>query len=348
MKKHIILTLALTVCACLGAAAKNDWKGKVSDENGEPVPYATVALLSKADSSIVSGTVADGNGQFEIVTDRTDGIVMVSMIGYKTLYINPSENMEISLVPDGLVLEGAVATVVMPKTKVTGEGLQTAVRGSVLETVGTAKDVLERTPGLIKGQDGLEVIGKGSPMVYVNGRRVTDQTELERLQSNEIQNVEVITNPGAQYGAEVRSVVRIRTVRQQGEGFGFNAAFSDSQSLRQIGNNDPSGNLNLNYRIGSVDIFAGVNVFRYTTRQESDITTETYGTPTFVSDGSLVHDHEMKSAKTNLGINWQISENHSIGVKADWGTYFSVQSYQELTEKVERDGVLYDDIVSSG
>ena len=45
---------------------------------------------------------------------------------------------------------------------------------------------------------------------------------LKNIHSDEIHNVEVITNPGAMYDATVSSVVRIRTVRKQGEGFGFN------------------------------------------------------------------------------------------------------------------------------
>ncbi|MBR2210148.1 MAG: hypothetical protein IJ896_01555, partial [Fibrobacter sp.] len=202
------------------------------DEKGEPVAYANVAVLSKADSTVVCGVVTQEDGTFNIVTSETDGIMMVAMLGYKTVYLSPVDGAVITLADDTQTLEGAVASAVMPKTKLTGEGLQTNVRGSVLENAGSANDVLSKTPGLIKSQNGLEVIGKGSPMVYINGRRVSDASELDRLQSNEIQSVEVITNPGAQYDATVRAVVRIRTIRRQGDGFGFNLNASDAQSLR--------------------------------------------------------------------------------------------------------------------
>ena len=191
------------------AFAKGDWRGKVVDEKGEPVAYANVAVLSRADSTVLCGTVTEEDGSFNIVTDENDGIMMVAMLGYRTLYLAPVDGSVITLVEDTSMLEGAVATAVMPKTQLTGEGLQTNIRGSVLENVGTADDVLARTPGLIKSQNGLEVIGKGSPLVYINGRRVTDASELQRLQSNEIQSVEVISNPGAQSDATVRAVVRI-------------------------------------------------------------------------------------------------------------------------------------------
>ena len=162
--KRLIVLLMLAV-ASLPALAKDDWKGKVVDEKGEPVPYANVAVLSKADSTVVCGVVTQEDGTFNIVTSETDGIMMVAMLGYKTVYLAPVDGAVITLSDDTQTLEGAVASAVMPKTKLTGEGLQTNVRGSVLENAGSANDVLAKTPRLIKSQNGLEVIGKGSPMV---------------------------------------------------------------------------------------------------------------------------------------------------------------------------------------
>ena len=51
--------------------------------------------------------------------------------------------------------------------------------------------------------DGLEVIGRGAPAYYVNGRRIQDMDELKRLMSDEVSQVEVIMNPGAMYDATV-------------------------------------------------------------------------------------------------------------------------------------------------
>lgn len=45
-----------------------------------------------------------------------------------------------------------------------------------------------------------------------------DSRELQRLKSDAIKNVEIITSPGARYDATVSSVIRIRTVKKQGEG----------------------------------------------------------------------------------------------------------------------------------
>ena len=344
-----ILVLASMALPCL---AKGDWKGKVVDEKGEPVAYANVAVLSKADSTVVCGVVTQEDGTFNIVTSETDGIMMVAMLGYKTVYLDPVDGAVITLDDDTLMLEGAVASAVMPKTKLTGEGLQTNVRGSVLEHVGSANDVLAKTPGLIRGQNGLEVIGKGSPMVYINGRRVSDASELDRLPSNEIQSVEVITNPGAQYDATVRAVVRIKTIRRQGDGFGFDLNASDAQSLRWAKGNDPFGAINVNYRTGGVDIFAGVNYARNTSRQESYLEKQTFGIKADGSDwlfenkGTLLNEYIGSSIYGNAGVNWQMADNHFLGGKVEWGRHLTYNVHTEVNDHVFENGTLIDKLTT--
>ena len=78
--------------------------------------------------------------------------------------------------------------------------------------MGSANDVLERVPGITrKSNDVLEVLGKGQPVIYINGRQIRDKTELEQLSSGEIASVELVTNPGARYDATAKAVVRIRS-----------------------------------------------------------------------------------------------------------------------------------------
>lgn len=51
-------------------------------------------------------------------------------------------------------------------------------------------------------------------------RRVQDASELARLAASDIDKVELITNPGAEYDATVKAVVRIRTLRGKEDGWG--------------------------------------------------------------------------------------------------------------------------------
>lgn len=324
-------------------------KGRLVDEEGQPVEFANV-IVTDAGGKAVRGGVADADGAFAFEIPDGEYTLDASSVGYKpvSLKCGASDLGEIRMPKDVEMLAGATVQAVIPKVKLTGEGLQTSVRGTVLENIGTANDVLARTPGLIRGRNGLEVIGKGSPMVYVNGRRLTDASELDRLLSSEIQSVEVITNPGAQYDASVRAVVRIRTVRRQGEGFGFDAGAADEQSLRKAEGNDPSGYFNGNYRIRNVDIFAGVNALKWTSRQTSDLYQETLGSPVYTQDGDLIGDYLQKTAGVNGGVNWQIADNHSIGAKVDLNTNLSVTQHQVLNEDLLQDGTVIDRISAVG
>ena len=340
------MTLMAVMMSAIALAA-SDWKGKVIDENGEFVPFANVVVLSKTDSTIVTGGITDKDGSFNIATDGKNQLLMVSMIGFKTEYLNSADNIIVTLVADTQYLEDVVVSAILPKTVLSGDGLQTMVRGSVLETVGTANDVLARTPGMIKSQDGLQVVGKGAPLVYINGRKVADITELDRLPSNEIQSVEVITNPGSQYSASVRSVVRIRTIKHQGDGFGFYAGLTDEQSLHN-GYNDPSGYLTANYRHNGLDIFVGMNALKYTSRQESDMLQQTFGAPGFKQEGTLDFVQKMTDAGVNGGLNWQISDNHSLGFRVEAEMNPKVDVHQLIDEDIFEGGSLIDHLIAEG
>ena len=127
----------------------------------QPVAYANVALLSKADSTIISGTITDEDGPFSISSDD-DGILMVAMLGYETIYLSPSEDMHIELKEDSAMLEGAVSVGMMVKTRATATSMVTEVKGTVLGSSGSVLEMLGKVPGMISRGDELEVLGKGS------------------------------------------------------------------------------------------------------------------------------------------------------------------------------------------
>ena len=350
--KKIITLFAFAFCLIINAFAApqntTEVRGTVVDAAGAPVGFAT-AFLTNTEGSVICGTTADEYGHFELKANQGTYTLTVSLVGYKdasqsvTLKDNVMELPPIRLEEDTQMLGEAVVQAVMPKTKLTGEGLATSVRGSVLENAGTANDVLKKVPGLIKGKDGLEVIGKGKPQIYINGRKMNDPSELDRILSHEIQSVEVINNPGAQYDATIRAVVRIRTIRRQGEGFGFNVNLVDEQSLRVKDFNDPNASFNANYRTGGVDIFGGVNYAQSSQRQTSDLVQETTGNPAYKQVEDLVGDFISKNAGLiNAGVNWQISDNHFTGFKVDYNRNVGYSDYTLMEGDIYRNNELID------
>ena len=105
----------------------------------------------------------------------------------------------------------------IPQYKMTQGGLTVDVQHSILHDIGTADDLLSMMP-MMKGKDGkFEVLAKGEPEIYINNKKVRDKSELKQLKSVDIKSVDVITAPGAQYNAEVNAVIRIKTMKTQGD-----------------------------------------------------------------------------------------------------------------------------------
>ena len=325
----ILISICLLISAGLTSYAQEVLKGRVVDASDEPVPYANVALLSKADSTIVSGTVTGEDGTFSIASEE-DRILMVAMLGYETMYLTPSENMTVKLKEDSAMLEGAVSTGMMVKTRVTANSMVTEIQGTVLGNSGSVLEMLGKVPGMISRGDELEVLGKGSPVIYINGRKLQNMNELKQMRSEEVQSVEVINNPGAQYDASVSAVVRIRTVRREGEGFGFDLNAANNQDL-QNGVSDPSATMNLRYRFKNLDLFGSVNYWKWDQISTYyDYVKMFTDKSSYIVEDCVANDHFYSSGLDyNLGFNWQLSDNHSVGARVvmretvDAGTYYS-------------------------
>ena len=262
--------------------------------------------------------------------------------------------------PDSIALDSILSIVELkeivvkgqlPNTRLKGNAMVTKVSGSVLEKAGTAQDVLCKVPGMIKKGDDLEVIGRGTPIYYINGRRVRDTDELKRLMSDEVANVEVITNPGAMYDASVSAVVRITTVRRQGDGFGFSTFAKTEQSLR-TGMNDPEAQVNINYRTGGWDFFVSAKEWEYRTNQWSDLgqitTSPKSGEELFRYEGSLKHAWRGIGTHLTGGLNWQVNDRHSLGAKVDYAITTDADTRERLNmDKWDR-GSLIENVNSEG
>ena len=344
MNKYCLKWIAVAVMSVLSQVAfpqTRELTGKIVDKDGEDMPFVNVVLLSLPDSTIMHGTVTDEQGMFSISADISIGTLQLSMLGYETVSL-PVEEVRgqiIVMEEDMNMLGEAVVKGFMPKTKLTGNSMITTIQGTVLGNAGTAHEMLSKVPGMTQRDDKLEVIGKGAPVFYINGRKVQDVDELKSLHSDEIHNVEVITNPGAIYEATVSSVVRIRTIRRQGEGFGFNLTGGNNQDLR-YGYSDPAATLNFKYRRNSVDVFGMVN---YADKNNVSIS-QPVQTSWFTNNGQLINinqdswwfshnvNHDLNA---NLGLNWQISQNHSVGVRVETRNNFNPTGDYRINNTVD-------------
>ena len=107
-----------------------DFGGKVIDENGEPMPFVNVVLLSLPDSAFVQGGMTDEQGVFKIVTDINEGLFKVTSVGYQTLYIKAGNDLTIQMKEDTQLLNEVVVKGQLPKTHVKGDAMRTTVAGT--------------------------------------------------------------------------------------------------------------------------------------------------------------------------------------------------------------------------
>ena len=319
MKKIILKMVALiaAMMMCLSAEAKTeDVGGRVIDMQGEPLPFVSVALLT-ADSTYIQGATSDVDGFFQINTTDACCILRFSYIGYRTKYVNVdgSEIGTIQMEQDQTMLNEIVVKGQMPKTKLTGNSMITTIQGTILGQSGTAKEMLAKVPGMtLKGED-LEVLGKGTPVFYINGRKMRDKDELKRLRSEEIASVEVITNPGAQYDATISAVVRIKTVRREGAGFGFDLMAANNQDLA-YGFSDPSSTLNLRYRYNNLDLFGMVNYWSWDSPNDLHITQSTF----------LRADEGIRNILQDSHMRNEINDKHSLGARVERHNQFNTHN----------------------
>ena len=319
--KMVAMIAAMMMCLTADAMTE-DVGGRVIDAQGEPLPFVSVALLT-ADSTYIQGATSDVDGYFQIMSTDACCILRFSYIGYRTKYVDvrSSEIGTIQMEQDQTILNEIVVKGQMPKTKLTGNSMITTIQGTILGQSGTAKEMLAKVPGMtLKGED-LEVLGKGTPVFYINGRKMRDKDELKRLRSEEIASVEVITNPGAQYDATISAVVRIKTVRREGAGFGFDLMAANNQDLA-FGFSDPSSTLNLRYRRNNLDLFGMVNYWSWDSPNDLHITQSTFlradeGIRNILQDSHMRNDWHGEGLNYNLGFNWQINDKHSLGARVE-------------------------------
>lgn len=95
MKKELFLIiLSLLLNLSLNA---QEIRGQVSNERGEMVAYANVVLLTKSDSTFISGAVTADDGHFLLSNPKKlsldDCLIKISSIGYKNIYLTPRVDM---------------------------------------------------------------------------------------------------------------------------------------------------------------------------------------------------------------------------------------------------------------
>ncbi|MDE7472339.1 MAG: outer membrane beta-barrel protein [Muribaculaceae bacterium] len=168
------------------------------------------------------------------------------------------------------------------------------IAGSPLADLGNALDVLAQLPMIQVRDNAVSVTGKSNVEIYIDGRPLRDDIELQQLLSSNIRRVELLMAPGAVYDSTTGAVLRITTRRDFAPGL----SVTDQLNLQRRRRWSVMDYLSLGYHTGGWEFFADGTV-NHDNRLAKGSTTNT-----LVYDGreTVVGGRQRNAYPTTVGV----------------------------------------------
>ena len=330
MKKSALPFLALLLAVC-SLSAQVSVSGSVTDENNQPVAFATIALVAAPDTQLVKGALSDSAGAYTIpAVPPGEYRLMTTMLGYETHFTEPftirpdskSVTADLSLRPADNLLREAVVVAKRPLFEQKADRLIMNVENSPIASGGTALEMLQKMPGVLVVQDQVTLAGSRSVQIWIDGKpsQYADMNAVLRdLPGDQIDRIELITQPGAKYEASGGAIINIILKRNADLGFTGTAALTLGGSRydqSDAGTDDRyyyrlSPSLSLNYRSGQWNLFGSYSHFRRTSFSVIDVARyidqETYRQINYSPYFTSAHNYRFgadffASQKTTVGV----------------------------------------------
>ncbi len=229
--------------------------GTVVDQAGEPVIGANVVI-----KGTTLGSITDMDGKFLIEDVPSNGVLVISYIGYKSeeIPIGNQTSFNIKLHEDSERLDDVVVVGYGVQKKVTVTGAVASLKGEELKaspTTNLTNGMVGRMPGVIGFQNsdepggggttirirGTNSLGSKDPLVVIDG--VPGRAGgLDRINPNEIESISVLKDASAAiYGSRAANGVILVTTKRGKEGkptvsYSGNMGFSTPTRLPEMCN----------------------------------------------------------------------------------------------------------------
>ncbi|MEL6843214.1 MAG: carboxypeptidase-like regulatory domain-containing protein, partial [Bacteroidota bacterium] len=332
MNKYFICSLLLIIMmgAWTPTQAQDSLRvqGQLLSASSEQ-PLAFVTLLIKQDSTTLTGGISAEDGSFALQVSKQEALYLVIRhLGYE------EQKIELATGPDNLI---DVGTIKLVNTEFTVETVEIEgqksmfslgadgtiifnVANTTLSGLGSAVELMERTPGVVLDINGELVLnGQRGVLVKIDGRDLRmSGTELQNylrsLNSQDVESIEIIQNPSASYDAEGSAgIIHIKTKKSREKGFGGRANLSANygQNLRY------RGGINTNWRISpKVNFSARANLSQG--KSAGDLDEQRYIRST---QERLIRENERlysyANQTLNFGLDINASPQHFVGLVVD-------------------------------
>ncbi len=317
--------------------------GAVSDEKGEALSFANVFLYRSADSSLYKAGAADLEGKF-MIEDVEDNkyYLKVSAVGYADFFtpafVINAQNMNVAfssivLKESANVLQAVQVTAKKPFIEQQIDKMVVNVENSISGSGSTALEVLEKVPGVIvdRQNDQIRIRNKSGVVVMIDGKINYMSSEalsqyLNNMPSDQIQSIEVITNPSSKYDAAGNSgIINIRLKKNKSHGTNGTLSLSGGTGLLPNSTSDlyrGSSNLSLNHRNKKWNLFGNANVGR--NRFYSDNTI--LRTTTFENRVSEFDQYSQRAGggmfySVRAGADYFLNDKTTVGIQGDYNLW---------------------------
>src|SRR3954447_5144473 len=267
MKKIYTIITACASLIFLNAKAQQiaTITGIVKAQDNKAVDAATVSLLKVKDSSVVKIAVTDKAGLFEFEKIKSDNyLLQVDAVGFNK-FLKPvkvsneqTNTGEIQLTAASKALNGVNVSATRPLVETKIDKTVVNVDASPTNTGLSALEVLEKSPGVtvdndgnitLKGKQGVQIFIDGKP-AYLSGQDLVNY--LRNMPSNQLDQIEIMTQPPAKYDAAGNSgVINFKTKKNVNNG--FNGSVTTSAIVAKYFKNTNS--INFNWRKGKTNFY---------------------------------------------------------------------------------------------
>ena len=309
MKRLILFS---TMCLVAIASTAQDISGRVIDEQAKPMPFANVVLLSCSDSAYIAGAVTKDDGSFSIATDKQDGLLKVSSVGYIIRYIDARQGNvgDIQMQPDAQMLGEVV--VKADKVIKKSDGMTVIPQKGLLKLSTDGFDVIYgiMIPGLdVDRQRGIVTrLGQGVA-VYINGEKASN-AELRNIKPSSIVRIDYIDIPSGKF---INDPVSLNIITRSSTN-GAYYAFDDTQYIGYMRNTfNATAQWNLEH--SKVSLFVGNDLSNFGNAGSRE--REEYGFPgRSVLRSTDILDNRHKNDNQYLQLNvTKSASTYNMGIK---------------------------------
>lgn len=305
--------------------------GYVYDVDGGELPFATVILLNKSDSSMAKAGYTNDKGKFNLIPvaqgDYFLKVTYTSMSPYTSapFSVADGESKEIpKIVLDAVDSELETVKIRAQKPLITIKPDMTVfnVDASVNAIGSDALELLRKAPGVIvDNNDNIILQGKNGVRIYIDGKpsplSASDLSAmLKGMQSSQIESIEIITNPSAKYDAEGNAGI-INIVLKKDKSLGANANLDLGYGIQRFAKYN--GSITANYRSRKVNVFGslgGNKGLRYNFMKFYRIQADTSGNSTiFDQTSDMINDGNNINGK--VGADFFLSDKSTLGFMAN-------------------------------